>query len=253
MSLSTRLIIVVVLMVALGLYGALRKPYGTPLPLDVDDLSEIQPQLDRLGAAERELVLGYLKRSNGDVLPASLADPDAPLTARTFGEAIELQQRFLREQAKHDAAMAQRRAERDSALAPLREALELRLVRRELLHPRQALGIDDAPGAARSADNGERTLVVTYRLVNGAGRTINSAKGAAEILDADGKRRAQCWLEQDDPIEPFARVDIRCGNAMRNADTTERAFVDLPVEQLRLSWEPAEIVFADGSTLSVPR
>lgn len=253
MKLSTRLIVVVALMGALGLYGALRKPYGTLLPLDVDDLSEIQPRLDRLGAQERELVLGYLKRSNGDVLPASMADPHAPFTARTFGEAIELQQRFLREQGERDAILAQRRAERDHALAPLREALELRLVRRELLHPRQALGTDDAAVAAKSADNGERTLVVTYRLVNQAGRTINAAKGAVEILGAEGKRHTHCWIEQTDPIEPFARVDVRCGNAMRTADAAERAFVDLPVDRLHLSWEPAEIVFADGSTLSAPR
>ena len=83
MNLSTRLIIVVALMGALGLYGALRKPYGTLLPLDVDDLSEIQPQLDRLGAQERELVLGYLKRSNGDVLPASMAAPNMSPSSTT--------------------------------------------------------------------------------------------------------------------------------------------------------------------------
>lgn len=253
MSLSNRLLILLALAAALGIYGALRKPYGTLLPFDVDDLSEIQPQLDRLDAQERELVLGYLERSSGDVLPPSLADPDAPFTARTFGEAIDLQKRYLREQGERDAIAVQRRAERELVLAPLRDALELRLVRRELLTPAQALGVDDAAAAAKSADNGQRVLVVTYRLVNGAGRTIASAKGAAEILDADGKRLTHCWIEQTDALEPFARADVRCGNAMRTADAAERAFVDVPVEQLRLSWEPVEIVFADGSTLTAPR
>ena len=87
MSYTSRALIVAALLIALGVYGAVRKPYGTLLPLDVSDLSGIQPQLDRLDSEERELVLGYLKRSNGDVLPAAMADPDTPFTARTFGEA----------------------------------------------------------------------------------------------------------------------------------------------------------------------
>lgn len=251
MTLSTRLLIVAGLIGALGLYGALRRPYGTLLPLDVDDLSDVQPQLDRLSEEERELVLGYLKRSNGDVLPASMADPDAPFTARNFGEAIALQKKFLREQAERDAVNAQRRAERDRALAPLREALDLRLVKRELLTQDEALGIDTSGGAKR-ADNGDRVLVVTYRLVNTSGREIVSAKGAADVHDAGDKRRTHCWIDQTDRIEPFARVEVRCGNAMRNAGPDERAFVDLPADKLRLLWEPAEITFADGSRLSAP-
>ena len=247
-----RLLIVGGLIAAVGIYGALRKPYGTRLPLDVDDLSEIKPQLDRLDERERELVLGYLKRSNGDVLPASMADPDAPFTARTFGEAIELQEKFLREQGERDAVAAQRSADRERALLPLRDALELRLVRRELLTPDQALGID-ASGSAKRADNGQRVLVVTYSLVNQSGRDIASAKGAAEIRDADGKRRTHCWIEQADRIEPFAHADVRCGNAMRTADPGERAFVELPADALSLVWEPAEVVFADGSRLTAPR
>ncbi|GMV28273.1 MAG: hypothetical protein AMXMBFR59_03980 [Rhodanobacteraceae bacterium] len=252
MSLSTRLLIVAALMVALGLYGALRKPYGTVLPLDVDDLTEIQPQLDRLSANERELVLGYLRRSDGDVLPASMADPDAPLTARTFGEAIELQTKFLREQGEREAVQARREIERDHAFEPLREALELRLVKRELLTQDEIIGAA-AAGGAKQADNGQRVLVVTWRLVNTSGREIVSAKGAAEIRDEQGERRTQCWIEQMDRIEPFGRVDVRCGNAMRTAGAGERALVDLPVEQIRLRWEPAEVVFADGSRLTAPR
>jgi len=253
MNVSTRVLIVAGLIAALGIYGAVRKPYGTRLPLDVDDLSEIQPQLDRLDERERELVLGYLKRSNGDVLPASMADPDAPFTARTFGEAIELQERFLREQAQRDAENAQKRAERDRAFGPLREALELRLSRRELLTQDEALGIPNASTGTKRADDGSRVLVVTYQLVNLTSRDIVSAKGAVDLFDADGKRRAHCWIEQTDKIEPFARADVRCGNAMRNADADDRAFAALPVEKLTLLWEPELVAFADGSQLTAPR
>ncbi len=251
MSLGTRLLILAALMAALGLYGALRKPYGTRLPYDVDDLSEIQPQLDRLGERERELVLGYLERSNGDVLPASMADPDFPFTARTFGEAIELQERFLREQAGRDAVAAQRRAERDRLLAPLRDALELRLVARELLTQDEALGLP-ADVRVKSADNGRRVLVVSYRLVNVSGRTIASAKGGVDVFDDTGRRRTHCWIDQADTLDAFAHDDVRCGNAMRTAEPDDRAFVGVPAERLTLLWEPAEIVFADGSRLTAP-
>jgi hypothetical protein len=52
--------IAVVMLLALGLVACLR---STSLPLDVSDLSAIQPQLDKLPEDERALVLGYLHRS----------------------------------------------------------------------------------------------------------------------------------------------------------------------------------------------
>ena len=249
MSYTSRALIVAALLIALGVYGAVRKPYGTLLPLDVSDLSGIQPQLDRLDSEERELVLGYLKRSNGDVLPAAMADPDTPFTARTFGEAITLQRRFLREQAVRDAAAAQRAAEHDRALEPLREALGARLVRRELLSEAQALGLEPAGTASAPA----RVLVVTYRLANTAGRDIASFTGAVDVRDADGRRRSHCWIDQRDRLEAFASVEVRCGNSARTADADERAFAALPANDLTLYWEPREIVFADGSRLDAPR
>lgn len=251
MSLSTRALIVAALLILLGLYGALRKPYGTLLPLDVSDLSEIQPQLDRLDAEERELVLGYLRRSNGDVLPASLADPDAPFTARTFGEAIALQRRYLREQGERDAVAAQRAAERESALQPLREALDLRLLRRELLSEAEALGLQPAAAPSQAPTSNERVLVVTYRLINASGRDITRASGSARVRDAAGRQRSDCWLQQE-RLPAFESVEVRCGNTARRADADQRAFVALPVSELRLEWEPREIVFGDGSRLAAP-
>ena len=248
METSTRLLIAAGLLVALGVYGAVRKPYGTLLPMDVADLSDIQPQLDRLGAEERELVLGYLKRSNGDVLPPSLADPDAPFTARTFGEAIALQRRFLREQGVRDAQAAQRRVARDALLEPLRDAVGVRLLKRELLTVAQLQGRPEEPVAGP-----ERVLVVTYRLLNGAGRDIVAVKGSVEVRDLAGARRSECWLDETRTIEAFSGIELRCGNAMRTAGPGEREFAALPAQDLVVDWEPAEVVFADGARLSVPR
>jgi hypothetical protein len=248
METSTRLLIVAGLLVALGVYGAVRKPYGTLLPMDVSDLSEIQPQLNRLGDEERDLVLGYLERSNGDVLPPSLADPDAPFTARTFGEAIALQRRFLREQGVRDAEVARRRAAREQVLEPLRDAVGVRLLRRELLTVAQALGQPDGPGTRP-----ERVLVVTYRLVNGAGRDIAAVRGLVKVNDAQGAKRSECWFDETSTLEAFSGIEVRCGNAMRMADPREREFAALPAQDLVVDWEPAEVVFADGARLSAPR
>jgi hypothetical protein len=248
METSTRLLIVAGLVVTLGVYGAVRKPYGTLLPMDVSDLPEIQPQLDRLDDEERELVLGYLKRSNGDVLPPSLADPDAPFTARTFGEAIALQRRFLREQAVRDAEAAQRRAAREKILEPLRDAVGVRLLKRELLTVAQALGQPDQPSTRP-----ERVLVVTYRLVNAAGRDITAVKGLVKVNDATGAKRSECWFDETSTLEAFSGIEVRCGNAMRTADSREREFAALPAQELVVEWEPAEVVFADGARLSAPR
>lgn len=248
METSTRLLIAAGLLAALGVYGAVRKPYGTLLPMDVADLSEIQPQLDRLDEEERELVRGYLKRSNGDVLPPSLADPDAPFTARTFGEAITLQRRFLREQGVRDAQAAQRRIARDAALEPLRDAVGVRLLKRELLTVAQAQGRPDGPATAT-----ERVLVVTYRLVNGAGRDIAAVKGLVKVNDAQGAKRSECWLDETDTLEAFSGVEVRCGNIARTAGPRDHEFAALPAQDLTVDWEPSEVVFADGSRLSVPR
>lgn len=248
METSTRLLIAAGLLFALGVYGAVRKPYGTLLPMDVADLSDIQPQLDRLGAEERDLVLGYLERSNGDVLPPSMADPDAPFTARTFGEAIALQRRFLREQAVRDAEAAQRRVARDAALEPLRDAVGVRLLKRELLTVAQIQGRPDEP-----VGRPERVLVVTYRLVNGAGRDIAAVKGLVKVNDAQGAKRSECWLDETGTLEAFSGIEVRCGNAMRTADPRDREFAALPVQDLVVDWEPAEVIFADGARLSAPR
>lgn len=83
-------------LVALVVWGVMtwRDPYRTRLPLDVSNLSALQPQLDRLPEADKAYVLAYLGRSHGDVLPPAFADPDEPFTARTFAEAIALQKKF---------------------------------------------------------------------------------------------------------------------------------------------------------------
>lgn len=115
---------VILLLLCAAIYGLCAvgtDPYGTTLPMEVDDLSPIQPALDKLPLADREVVTDYLKHSNGDVLPAQFADPDAPLTARTFAQAIALEKDFRVKMAAQDEKAAAMRAVREPSMKPLRD------------------------------------------------------------------------------------------------------------------------------------
>ena len=234
-----------------------RSPHATALPMEVDDLSPIQAQLDRLPADERELVVAYLKRSNGDVLPAQFADPDEPFTARTFGEAIVLQREFLVKQAGREREIAARDAQREAALKPLRDVLGLQLVRRELLTYDQIYGIAaNAPGQSKRARNDANAtrpiLVMTYRLSNRSGRTLAAFSGSARIPGSGLMPLAQCYFDERRELAPGATHEVRCGDPRHEADAEQRAAVTRPLHELKLYWEPREIRFADGRVLKAP-
>lgn len=251
---STRFWFFLALIVVIVLGVRARDPLRTALPWDVDDLSAIQPQLDRLTPADRELVLDYLKRSNGDVLPAALADPDAPFTARTFAEAIELQKDFLAKDAVRQSAADARNDAREAAREPLRQALTVYLVRREILQGAAIYGGPlnqpvDKGRAAAPAQNGNQVLVVTYRLHNHGSSDIAAAKGQALVVDASGTKRSECWIEHAQALTVASFAEVRCGNLAWDATPADREFVALPASALTLIWNPTEVFFADGRIL----
>src|SRR6188768_385636 len=152
---------VFLLAAALAVSACSRDPRTTRLPLDLAEIPKIQPQLDKLPAEERELVLAYLQRSKGDVLPAKFADPDAPLTARTFAEAIKLQREWKVKFAKENERIEALAEAREEAYEPLRRAISATLLKREILTADEASGRQPTPGRAL---NNNEVLVVTYRL-----------------------------------------------------------------------------------------
>lgn len=231
-----------------------RSPYDTALPLDVDDLSPIQAQLDQLPDDDRKLVLGYLKRSNGDVLPAAFADPDAPFTARTLRQAIALQKEFMVAQDQRDTEADARQLARENLMAPLRKALTLRVVARQMLTERELHAPPEAPGLPKQASAGfsaheKRILVVTYRLQNVSTIEITSATGSVSIRDAADRELTGCWIEHDDALAAGSTVDIRCGNVNKPGGSAEVEFVAMPMSALSMQWEPRSLAFADGRKL----
>jgi len=253
----------IILLLAVGVVGWFvhkgGDPYSTKLPLDTSHLETLQPQLDKLPETERELVLGYLKRSRGDVLPAAFADPDEPFTARTFKEAIVLQKDFLAKMAKQEEGARARRQVRDEALAPLREALKVELLNREIL-PRGEVTApaisSTSPGvksAIRSSDDWP-VLVVTYRITNTSSRDIESLK-ASVMIRKNRKGPAElgilsdCYFTRDKVLTPYESAEIRCGNPARMASPEDRDFVAMDESGFNLDWTPKFIRFGDGEVL----
>lgn len=232
-----------------------RSPYGTALPMEVDDLTPIQPQLEKLPDEDRELVLGYLRRSNGDVLPAAFADPDEPFTARTFREAIALQKAFLVKQGELDAEAGARALERDAAMAPLRKVSEIRVLKREALsgaaiYGGASAGEPSTMKSARSGASGNTVLVVTYRLHNLSPRAIASIQGSVSIRSAADEEMTGCYIDHNQVIAAGSSTDIRCGQPNRQASVNDLAFVDMPMSGFSVRWEPRTLVFADGTRLN---
>ena len=236
-------------------------PYRTQLPFGSTDLSSVQAKLDKLPAEDRQLVEDYVKRSNGDVLPAQFADPDAPLTARTFTEAIELQRKFVAQQAKVDAQIQARMAKRDAEFAPLRAALGMQLLRREIVPRGQLFGQPDGQAlpngtVAKVAIDDTPIQMTTYRLTNKSDSTIAAFKASIDIRKAHPKSAEfgsldECWLDHDEPLAAGASIDLRCGNTDRQATSVERAYVNMPDSELLSQWEPKLVRFADGRVLEV--
>jgi hypothetical protein len=233
-----------------------RSPYGTVLPLEVEDLTPIQEQLEQLPDEERELVLGYLRRSNGDVLPASFADPDQPFTARTFREAIALQKDFLAKQSVSDREADARRADREALMAPLRKVSSVRVLKREILTGDEIYGRPAASdyatrkSTASTASSGNKVLVVTYRLHNLSPRAIASIQGSVSILSAAGEEMTDCFFDHGESIGAGSSADIRCGQPNLPASVNDIAFTAMPMSDFTVYWEPRTIAFADGTRIA---
>ena len=227
-----------------------RHPLATRLPTGPDEVASVQAQLDQLPARDRELVLQYVARAKGTVLPPDLADPDAPLTARTFGEAIQLQRDFNARFAAEAEAGAQRRAAREGALEPLREAVEIELVARELVAAERAGGRQRAPG--RAIDN-KPVLVNTFRLHNHAAETVTRVSGSVTVRAASDPASlaglSSCYIDWDRPIAAGATAEVRSANPRARAGARSEEYVAMPEDALVLTWEPRSVAFAGGRVL----
>jgi len=252
-----RLAVYILLAVALGLVlKSGMSASRTRLPFGTTDLATVEPQLQRLDPEERQLVRDYVVRSGGDVLPERFADPEAPLTARTFGQAIALQRRYLAQRAVLDAELDVRRAERAAKLAPLRSVLEVQLVRRQIVPSTTLYSPPQAtPGAAIAALPDDKPVAVTtWRIKNVSAHTVESFRGGVHVRRAGTGftyvgQLDECWIEHDEPIRPGSSAQIQCGQPGRDISSAQRAYVAMPARALAIEWIPKRIELAGGRSL----
>ena len=232
-----------------------RDPHRTALPFGTTDLSSVQAELQRLPAEDRRLVEAYVKRSDGDVLPPKFADPDDPLTARSFAEAIALQKRWegkMKEmQAKADALQAQR----EVAMAPLREAVEARLLKSELVSLRdweQRYAHPDMPVKA-ALPNETAVFVTTIGVYNHTATDVVHVTGSLHAKDRDHRLKLDlCWIDtgRNQAVPALGHIEVQCSSNGRVPDGRERMFIDQGAgDRFTLQWEPHTIEFADGRKL----
>lgn len=252
MNLRNLLVIVAIgVVVVLGARHS-RDPRNTELPLGSTDLSSVEAQLAKLPDEERALVEGYVKRTNGDYLPAGMGDPDDPMTARTFAEAIALERAWKEKMKGQQAQADARQAERDARMAPLRALIDARVVKAEVLSSSEFAARRGQPQPGQATMRGEdETFVVRIRVQNTGNETINAMTGSLKARDRDEYLPLDlCWIDfsQHAPMAPGASEEIECGGRAGVSDQ-QRAFAAGTPGRFTVVWEPRQVVLASGRRL----
>lgn len=236
------------------LYRRTSDPHATVLPFGTTDLSKVQKQMAKLPAEERALVEAYVKRSRGDVLPPKFADPDVPLTARTFGEAIVLQRDWSAKMKVMEARAAELRAERDAKLAPLRAVVDASVVKAEII-TRNEYQARRNPSFSQQPYTVDKSLtfITLIRVENRGAESIAVLRGSLQARDSEAYLPLDlCWIDHNasEPIRPGAYVELTCGHDYRGASEQQQAFVNNPEGRFRVEWEPRYVKFANGRELN---
>lgn len=250
---ARKLLMIVALVFAVLMMGRCSNdPHRTALPFGSTDLSSVESALARLPADERALVEDYVKRSNGDVLPAQFADPDDPLTARTFAEAIELQRNWVKKMAANDAHMAKIDAAREARIEPLRQLVNASIIKTEILsrsdyegrqHPSYA-------GQSRPVDPSP-VFLLRVRVHNIGSEGVAALTGSLHARDREAYLPLNlCWIDlQGEELGVGAIKEFECGGGSQIASDQQRAFVANPPGRFTVEWEPHHIKLSSGREL----
>lgn len=243
----SRTTLIFIALIALVIFGATRamNPLNTKLPFGTTDLSTVEAQLAKLAPEDRTRVEAYVKRTNGDYLPAGMGDPDFPVDAKTFAQAIAREKEFEAKMAEMEAAMAARRAEMDERRKPLRDALGMKLLKREILTGAEIYGTGDAGGPQ---------AVTTFRITNKSRDTIVAFDAKIDVRKTSYPPTefgilVDCWMEKTDRLAPGDFIDVRCGRQRALTTVKDPEFMDWPLADMDIRWEPRRIRFDGGREL----
>ena len=250
MSFRTIAMIAVFAAAIFGMARCSSDPHRTALPFGSTDLTSVEKQLAALPAEERALVEAYVARSGGDVLTPQFADPDDPLTARTFAQAIELQKRWNEKMGVLEQRLSALRVEREGKLAPLRALVRATVVKSEVVTRNEYQARQD-PGFYSRAYQVDKspTFISLIRVQNRSNERILAVKGSLKAQDRDQTLPLDlCWIDlgSDHELAPGATTDFYCGNVLHGVSEQQRDFIALPAGRFQVEWIPKYVKLASG-------
>lgn len=225
-------------------------PKDTPLPRDIEKMESIKPAMEKLTPEDRDLAAGYIMRHTiGAKLGGLFGGKEGPgiPEGMTLGKAIEEQKKFKAdaalEEAKQQALKAKLQAEREAMLKPMREAVTVTLVSKNLATERGYSGIVT-----------DENLEVTFGYKNNSVKDILGVKGRISIRDLFGDEISAFQISNDSTIKAGQTATWTGSRSVRFSmgNNKDRKLADLGDDKFKVMWEPQVIVFSDGTKLGLP-
>lgn len=225
-------------------------PKDTQLPREIDKMESIKGAMEKLTPEERELAASYIMRHTiGAKVGALFGGKEIPgiPEGMTLGKAIDEQRKFkadaLLEEAKQKALKDKLIAEREAAMAKLREAVTVTLVSKKTSVER---------GYSGMVMDEHISVVVGYK--NNTDKDVAGVKGHLAIKDIFGEDLSGFNISNDDTIKAGGSITWTGGRSMKYGmnSSKDRKFSSLEEDKYKVTWEPEQIVFKDGTKLSVP-
>ena len=236
----------------------LHRPYATDLPEGTTDLSSVASELSRLSDDDRALVRAYVVRS-GNSLQGAIG---TPFTAKTFGEAIEIEKKLDLYDAKNQKIEHAIQAARDEKFAPLKRIIDIQLLKREIVNnayvaPFRQFSPSETPiSKIASTKDSENALLTTYLLKNKSSKVINDLEISVDIRKMKRSPNElgnldNCFISHIRPLAAYEVREIECTYVYHSASETDHQYVAMPIQDLDVKWEPHLIQFEDGKMLKV--
>lgn len=225
-------------------------PKDTPLPRELEKMDSIKLSMEKLTPEERELATGYIMRHTiGAKLGGLFGGKEGPgiPEGMTLGKAIDEQRKFkadaVLEEAKQQALKVKLQAEREAMLKPMREAITVTLVSKEIKteHGYSGMVMDEK-------------LKVTFGYKNNSGKDISGVKGHISVKDLFGDELSAFQVSNDSTIKAGQSITWTGSRSVRFSmgDNQDRKLAELGDDKFKVVWEPQVIVFADGTKLTIP-
>jgi hypothetical protein len=237
------------ILLACLILAACNSAKNTPLPQDLDKMESIKPAMEKLTPEERELAGGYIMRHTlGAAMSKALggtATPGIP-EGMTIGKAIDDQRQFLAQQKAEEQKQADLKAalqaKREATLKPMREAVTVTLVSKEI-----------EPEYGMSGMLMDENLSVTFGYKNNTAKDISGVKGMVSVRDLFGDELSGFAISNDTTIPAGQSVTWTGSRSVKYAigDNKDRKLAELDDSKYKVIWEPEIIVFTDGTKLEV--